>query len=176
MTPKALQKAVATWLSDATVLVPGNVVVGVVTPDLMVRIGKPYATVTLMPEREVGDDAYVNLGGGTHQVQGLREARVSIQVYGDDAADVLAAARRGVSRPDLIRRAEALGFEAVEVGPILPLMRMLDTGHEERAQAELLARYTETEADTLAGEIAIAIAPGTLDPDALSVQAEWDNT
>lgn len=164
MTPKALQKAVAEWLSEATSLGASRVVVGVVTPDLAARLQKPYMVVSLSNDRELGEDAYVSTGLDTVEIQGLREARLALNVYGEDAIDVLAMARRRCSRPDLIRRAEALGFEAVEVGPGAPLMTMLDTGHEERARAEMLARYVETEEDANAGTIETVVADGVLEP------------
>lgn len=163
MTPTELQRAVAEWLADVSGLGDEKVLIGVVTPDIAVKLAKPYMTVTIVSLLEIGDDALALKSQDT-AVSALREARISLQVFGTGAMDALAAARLSCSKPLKIASATALGFQPVEIGVISPLMNQMDTGFEERAQADFTARYTETEVDTGTGIIESIVAPGDLDP------------
>ena len=139
--------ASSTPLTDAQV-VPSEVVGTNLRPDL------PYLTVkVLVSDVPIGQDEVLHGASGsdpTSQIRGGRRFTVSVQGFGEDAADWLATACLSLAREDVADTLTAAGLSLVQMAGATNDTDLLDTGFEARSIREFEGQYQLTgDAETL---------------------------
>jgi hypothetical protein len=136
----------------------------------------PYAQLTITaPAIMIGQDERSTgpeeSGDAATKLTKQRHAIISAQVFGVAAATYLEAVREAISTPALIRAAGDQNFAVLDVSNSFAVPQMLDTGFEERVQADITLGWIDVVTTTADGTIESADVDGTVDGITVDVEA-----
>lgn len=109
------------------------------------RPARPYASVLFVdPSSRFGSSMdQQSMTPVTHTVstEGMRKAVASINVFGENAIDILAKVRDALDRPDVIETFIEAAVAHVDESEIRDLTSLLETEYEERGQMDITVSY-----------------------------------
>lgn len=108
------------------------------------RPARPYASLNFLnPSNRLGNsiDQQRATDAGLVAAEGMRSAVASINIFGDNALDTMAAVRDSLDRADVQEVFEDGEIAHLDEGPITDLTELQETIYEERAQMDLTLSF-----------------------------------